>query len=217
MVLHLLEPQFELSTFIPPEKRKKIELDPARYEEYVGLYEFQGIKDLQILILRNSTKLYAQVTNQPALGIHPESPDHFFYQIVPASLQFIRDSEQKITGLELKQGGQSLKAQRKLPPSPLLPLPDFPPYVPLSAEEYLEYVGTYELFPEVNLEIKQIENKMYAQLSGQPRLEIFSAGSNHFYYQEVIAELQFERDSENQITQVLVHQEGQSYTGKKIK
>ena len=55
-------------------------------------------------------QLNAQLTGQPALPVYADKPDHFFYKVVDAQLDFERDAAGKVTALTLHQNGRDLKA-----------------------------------------------------------------------------------------------------------
>ena len=63
-------------------------------------------------IARDGTHLDAQLTGQPALPVYADKPDHFFYKVVDAQLDFERDAAGKVTALTLHQNGRDLKAPR---------------------------------------------------------------------------------------------------------
>ena len=46
------------------------------------------------------------------MPIYADKPDHFFYKIVDAQLDFERDGVGKVTSLTLHQNGRDMKASR---------------------------------------------------------------------------------------------------------
>jgi hypothetical protein len=63
-------------------------------------------------IAKDGAQLNAQLTGQPAVPIYADKPDHFFYKIVDAQLDFERDGAGKVTALTLHQNGRDMKAPR---------------------------------------------------------------------------------------------------------
>jgi hypothetical protein len=55
--------------------------------------------------------LFAQLTGQPALRLHPRSPGEFFYRAVEASITFEQDREQ-VRALVLHQNGRDIRCER---------------------------------------------------------------------------------------------------------
>lgn len=88
--------------------RMPIRLDPATLDQYVGKYPmFPGF---EIVVFREGERLLAQATNQPALGIYPESETEFFYRAVDARITFTKDKAGNVTKLVLHQNGLALPA-----------------------------------------------------------------------------------------------------------
>lgn len=64
------------------------------------------------------------------------------------------------------------------------------------------YVGHYELAPRMIFSITRDGNHLYAQLSGQPKYEIFAESEKKFFYKVVDAQITFEGDG------LILHQNG---------
>jgi hypothetical protein len=56
--------------------------------------------------------LFAQVTDQDRFEIFPLSESRFFYKVVDAEIEFIRDNKDRIDRLVLYQSGMELPARR---------------------------------------------------------------------------------------------------------
>src|SRR6185312_3627773 len=71
--------------------------------KYVGVYQFQpGV--YQVIRLQGD-QLTAQLSQQQAFPIFAEGDGKFFFKIVEARLEFMRDSSGKVTGLVQHQNG----------------------------------------------------------------------------------------------------------------
>lgn len=85
-------------------------------------------------------------------------------------------------------------------------------------EKILEaYVGEYELAPSFNLTITREGNRLYAQATGQPRIELFAEAETKFYITVVDAQITFVKDEKGQVRELILHQNGQNVPGRKIK
>jgi CubicO group peptidase (beta-lactamase class C family) len=71
------------------------------------------------------------------------------------------------------------------------------------------YVGVYQFAPGVTLTITRDGVRMYAQLTGQPRFEIFAEKEREFYFKVVDAQLTFEDGA------VVLHQNGRDQRAKR--
>jgi D-alanyl-D-alanine-carboxypeptidase/D-alanyl-D-alanine-endopeptidase len=94
----------------PPAERKAIKLDPRIYDAYVGEYELAP--GAVFTIRREGDRLMARLTGQSFLEIFPESETEFFYRVVDAQITFVKDSNEKVTGLVLHQNGRNPQARK---------------------------------------------------------------------------------------------------------
>jgi hypothetical protein len=61
-----------------------------------------------------NSRLAAQATGQPKAELYASTPTRFFLVVVPAEIEFVADAKGNITSLVLHQGGQDMKAPRKM-------------------------------------------------------------------------------------------------------
>jgi len=93
------------------EVRTAVTVDPKILSEYVGTYELAPNFDLTISV--ENGKLMAQATGQGKTDLYAESDTRFFPTVVPAVIEFAKNSEGKVTHLILHQGGHDVKAPKK--------------------------------------------------------------------------------------------------------
>ncbi|HEX8176182.1 MAG TPA: serine hydrolase [Pyrinomonadaceae bacterium] len=79
------------------------------------------------------------------------------------------------------------------------------------------YVGQYELTPALVITVTRDGNKLYAQASDQPKIELFAESETEFFITIVDAQITFVKDEKGQVTQLILHQNGQSVPARKIK
>lgn len=90
-----------------------------------------------------------------------------------------------------------------------IPLVKVKPFVAVSEKVLDEYVGTYELAPNVVFIVTRRAEKLFAQLTGQAALRVFASAENEFYYRVVDARLTFNRNAaNNKIQSLTLHQNG---------
>lgn len=71
-----------------------------------------------------------------------------------------------------------------------------------------QYVGNYQLAPNRTLSISLENRKLFLQVTGQQRFEIFPSSETDFFLKAVSAQLTFQKDASGRVTQVVVHQNG---------
>ncbi len=88
--------------------------------------------------------------------------------------------------------------------------------ITLTPKQLEKYIGKYELAPGAILEVTTNESQIFAQLTGQPQFEIFPKREDVFFLKVVVAELVFDKDSDGNITGLILYQGGREMPGKRI-
>lgn len=70
------------------------------------------------------------------------------------------------------------------------------------------YVGSYQLAPWTLLNFSRDGSRFFAEITGQPKFEIFAESERKFFLKVVNAQLTFDLDSKGAVTQVTMHQGG---------
>jgi len=78
------------------------------------------------------------------------------------------------------------------------------------------YTGDYQLAPNAVLAITREGNRLFAQLTGQPKAEIFAQSESEFFYKIVKAQISFERDAQGRTTGLVLHQNGANMAAPRI-
>lgn len=184
-----------------PRKHVVAKVDPAGYDALVGSYQLAP--GAVITITRDEQHLRAQLTGQPKVEIFPESESEFFYKAVDAQATFVRDSQGRVTHLVLHQNGYHQEAKRvsdEVPPERRA--------VPVDATALEALVGEYELPAVGTLTVTRDKNRLLAQLTGQPKFEIFPESATEFFYKVVDAQITFHKDAAGRVTHLVLHQNG---------
>lgn len=79
------------------------------------------------------------------------------------------------------------------------------------------YVGQYEITPDFILTISRQEEHFFVQATKQPKFEIFPESKQKFFLTQVQAQIEFLKDHTGQVIQLILHQNGNSTSAKKIK
>jgi hypothetical protein len=79
----------------------------------VGRYQYGPLSVLTVT--RRDDQLYAQLTGQPEFPIFPKSDHEFYWKIVPASVEFVKGPDGKITGAIHHQNGITFSAPKIKP------------------------------------------------------------------------------------------------------
>jgi len=187
---------------------KEAALPAASLDDYVGTFRLGN--NFLLKIFRMKDALYARATGQGGFPIFPSAPNEFFARIGGISLTFTRDGAGAVTGLTLHQNGD-----HAAPKLTAAELPPEPHEISLDAATLGDYAGRYQ-FEFGRLDVVLNGDHLEAQLTGQPAFPIFASGRDAFFYKIVEAELHFERDADNKIVAVVLHQNGRDQRASRI-
>ena len=87
-----------------------VKVDAKILETYVGEYEIGP--GFVLSVFREGDKLMTQATGQPKFEMFAESETTFSPRAFNAKLTFVKDSEGRVTGVQLNQGGRETKGKK---------------------------------------------------------------------------------------------------------
>ena len=79
-----------------------------------------------------------------------------------------------------------------------------------------KYVGDYQLSPTATVKITRQDNALFAQVTGQPKLQVFPQSDRNFFYKVFDAQLTFETDDQGRATALVLLYNGVSSRAKRI-
>ena len=85
-------------------------LTAEQLKEFAG--RFQLAPNLIFEVTPRGDTLLVKLTGQPALPVFCDTPDHFYYDVVPAALTFERDADGRVSAVTLHQNGHDQRAPR---------------------------------------------------------------------------------------------------------
>ena len=99
--------EIEAST---PETESLAQVDSATYDAYVGEYDYgnSGI----LTVTKEDDRLFAQLAVQEKYEIFPKSETEFFWKVVDAQIEFVKDEQGKVTKAIHRQPGVEIEAPK---------------------------------------------------------------------------------------------------------
>lgn len=190
-----------------PDKKDAIKLTDDELKKWLGAYQFEN--DVVRHIFLEDGQLYSLREGSTKLEIYPMSQTHFIFDGGNTSYKFSFKNGKKQAEFTVN-GITSIGVETNKP------LPAEKPSITLAPEILSKYLGKYELAPGAVIEITAKENKLFAQLTGQPSFEIFAEKEDLFFLKVVAAQLEFQTDETGKISGLILHQNNQKMPAKKI-
>ena len=184
---------------------------PEKLDDYVGKYQFTP--QAFFTVRREGDQLEVQLTGQGFNPVYPDKPDHFFYKVAKADIDFERTDDGKVARLTLHQNGQDLHADRLDPDGKLVAAFK---HLDLTPTELDAYVGQYQLTPRLVFTIARNGTQLMTQLTGQAPLPVYAETPDHFFYRAVDARIDFVRDPSGQVASLILHQNGRDMTAPRM-
>ena len=179
-------------------------VSPDAFDALVGRYDY-GMAVMTVT--KEGQHLYAQLAGQPRFEIFPKSSTEFFWKVVDAQVTFFKDNEGKVTKAVHHQGGQTINAAR---------LEDLKE-AKVDATTYDAFVGKYDYGAgKAILTVSREGDHLFAQLTDQPKFEIFPKSPTEFFWKAVDAQIQFVKNDAGKITKAIHHQGGHTLEAPKI-
>lgn len=189
-----------------PDKKDAIKLSDSELKKWTGSYKFEN--DVIRFITLEDDQLYSQREGSKKFELYPLTSSHFIFEDGTQSYTFSDNNGVKETNFITDGNSYIGIITDRIPPTVKVE-------ITLSPEVFEQYVGKYELAPTMVLEITTKENRIFGQLTGQPSFEMFGESKDVFSLKVVDAQLKFNRNSNDKITDLILFQNGREIPGKK--
>jgi CubicO group peptidase (beta-lactamase class C family) len=185
-----------------------IKFDANRLNDYAGVYE-NGAGEQRLIIAENG-QLFSQRTTSARRRIAPIGEDQFQFDQTLARAQFVRENgkvKSVIVSDRQSEGNRWTRTDK--------PLPAPRQEIQLPAADLEKFTGTYQLQPGFDLVITRQDAQLYAQATGQGRIELYAASPTRFFLKVVPAEIEFKVEADGKVPQLTLFQGGQEMVGKR--
>lgn len=169
---------------------------PANLKQFTGRYDFGSIGVMQITT--DADKLYAQLTGQAKYEIFPSAENEFFWKVVDAKIQFVKNETNEVTHGLFTQNGQQITVKKLKEDS----------IIKVDPAALDNYTGRYRLNSEIMVTVSKEADRLFAQPTGQPRLELFPVSETDFVVKELNARLSFIKGENDKANKIKLHMSG---------
>ncbi len=94
-----------------PEQQKEISVPASVLQQYTGIYEINP--QMRATVSVENGKLIITPEGQPATELFPESETVFFFKIMDAKIEFVKDGSGKVIKFVFRQGDRTMEAMKK--------------------------------------------------------------------------------------------------------
>ncbi len=183
---------------------KAVTLSAEALESFVGRYDYSGVT---LTVTREGNRLFAQLTGQPKFEIFPKSENEFFWKVVDAQVTFVKDEKGRVIKALHRQGPVAIEA----------PKLENQAAIQLAPSALDSYVGKYDYGQgKVIMTVSREGDRLFAQLTGQPKFEIFPKSETVFFWKVVPAQITFVKDAAGKVAKGIHEQGGRKLDVPKI-
>jgi uncharacterized pyridoxamine 5'-phosphate oxidase family protein len=155
-------------------------VDTGVYDDYVGQYAYAILT-----VTREGDRVFAQMTRQPKFEIFPKSETEFFSKVVDGQVEFVKDDEGKVTHARL---GKEFIAPKIT-----------------DTDVDADIVGQYAY---AILTVTREGDRLFAQMTRQPKFEIFPKSETAFFWKVVDGQVEFVKDEAGVVVKAISRRHG---------
>jgi CubicO group peptidase (beta-lactamase class C family) len=186
---------------------KTVTLSQKQLQKWTGTYAFDD--DVLRFVTLEGNQLYSQREGSQKLPIHAINDHTFSFEDSFIVYNFsMENGKKKVIFKNRIQEDKGIESNKKATAEK--------EGIALDPTVIKEYVGTYELNPSFKIVITTEGNQIFAEATGQSKIEVFGEDTDAFFLKVVPAKLIFTRDVTNKVSHVTLHQGGQEMKGAKI-
>ncbi|WP_228852212.1 serine hydrolase [Aegicerativicinus sediminis] len=184
-----------------------VKVDINELNKWVGNYRFED-GALRIISLKDG-QLISQRQGSNEFKIYPLGNNRFMFE--DGSIEYLFSGENGKRKVEMTTQNGKTTGEETEDVEPIQNSKYSEINVPI--ETLKIYTGEYELAPNFILTITQENDGLFAQATGQPKIQIYPFEEDKFFYKVVDAQLTFNINKDGISESVVLHQNGNNIPG----
>ena len=88
--------------------------------------------------------------------------------------------------------------------------------IKLNPEILKNYTGKYEISPELFITVTVENDRIFVEVTGQQKTEIFPETETEFFVKVVDVQITFVKNEDGKVTELIIHQGGNDTPAKKV-
>jgi hypothetical protein len=190
---------------LAPRPAENTNVSTKAFDAILGRYDYGRPYGI-MTVSREGNHLIAQMLGQ-TFELFPKSETEFFLKDVDAEITFFKDDSGKIVRSAHHQNGRTINSVR---------LKDLVE-AKLNPAVYDSLLGQYDYGKgQAILTVTREGNHLFAQLTDQPKLEIYPNSETEFFWKVVDAQVTFVKDEKGKVIKAIHHQNGGSFEAPRI-
>lgn len=190
------------------------EVEVARdvLESYAGQYR---VGENTTNIGLDGDALTVQVGNNVRFRMYSTSDSEFYVKRTVWEFVFDRDTSGEVTGLVLRVRGQERRLER-VDPNTVAEAPTKRIAIEVGEAILQTYAGEYQLSEAFSIVVTVEGGQLFGQATGQSKFPLFAESETEFFLKVVDAQVTFTRNDAGEVTGLILHQNGQDVSGRKV-
>lgn len=188
-------------------EERTVKLTEKQLQQWTGTYAFSN--DVLRFVTLEDGQLYSQRDGSRKIAIHAIDDHTFSFDDSFVTYSFSNENGKK-KALFKNRIQEEIGTESDKKPSAEKE------EITLNPDVIKQYVGKYELNPSFHIVITTEGNRLFAEATGQPKVEVFGEEKDLFFLKVVPAKLAFTRNATDAVTSITLHQNGQKMKGEKI-
>jgi CubicO group peptidase (beta-lactamase class C family) len=192
-----------------PFEYAEIKVDPKIFSQYTGLFT-NDVTEKRRIFVRNDS-LFSQRGRGAEFHLKFMDTDKVFFTGSDSKITFNRNDKGVVDNLSFKTATSEAQIWTRIEDIAV----EKNEYK-INPEELPQFIGKYELQESFAIRIYVENASLIAQATAQPPLELVPLSKDRFYPREIDAEIEFVRDEQNKIVQLILQQGGRKMPMKKV-
>jgi CubicO group peptidase (beta-lactamase class C family) len=188
----------------PLPSRTPVSLSEEEMKKWTGTYKFSN--DVLRYVTIEDGQMFSQREGSTKLKIYPVSKSQFYFEDSPTNYTFsvVSGKKQALFGSRINR---AVGYETNVKP------PAAKESVTLAPGVLENYAGLFQLQPGLELEVTCEGSQIFAELTGQPKLEIFAESNTKFFLKVVPATIEFRKNESGEFNKLILSQGGQQMEG----
>ncbi|GAB4156902.1 MAG: hypothetical protein Tsb0033_08100 [Winogradskyella sp.] len=193
-----------------PTMKDVIQLSEEQLKQWVGAYEFEDGAIRHVYLENGQLKSMRESETNTPFDIFPLSENRFMFEneFIEYIFSKSEDGNRRVVFSTESQDFKGKETNK--------PMPKPRSEIKLSNEILKQYIGTYQLAPNFNVEVTVEGNQIFGQATGQGKFEVFAENETTFFAKVTALKMVFNKNTSGKVESFTLYQGGEETIAKKI-